>query len=451
MNELNPDNNQEIPLHRRIAKNLSNQVSSGKLKPGEKLPSERQIARQFQASRATVRTALQHLEQGGLIARRQRRSAVVAIRRNIAPYLRIACGDSRLVDLCGQLGEMQILPPRCQLQLFDLQQARSIEQLATQPAMGADVLICDLAYVHYFRGEVEHYCPLPRSLFVEAPLLGVLTGMCGKNGQYTAAPVGISPMLLYFNRSSFQQKQLEMPHARWQWNQLQQAAQRLSGQGRYGFQFRPSFNHLASLMAARGGELYQADGKVAVDDAGQFVSTGNFIHELLHVWKVAPILAKADQLNLFAEQRCAMAMDGFEMFEKYRASLGDNLGVTVLPAATPRGSIICGFGAVVLKGAENLEPMHELVKTLLSVRCQRALLQISGGLPVRMDLLNVETLQSLGVPGEVAELLLQELHRGHCPNLPCSAEYKQVVENLFLELWLGLDNIENICQRLKQL
>ena len=65
----------QAPLHRRIAESLSNQVSGGALKPGEKLASERQIARQFQASRATVRTALQNMEQAGLITRRERRSA----------------------------------------------------------------------------------------------------------------------------------------------------------------------------------------------------------------------------------------------------------------------------------------------------------------------------------------------------------------------------------------
>ncbi len=103
------------PLHRQIAENLSNQVSSGKLKPGERLPSERQIANQFQASRATVRTALQHLKQVGLITRRERRSAVVSIRRDITPYLRIACSNPRLIHLFSRLGELQLLPPRCQL------------------------------------------------------------------------------------------------------------------------------------------------------------------------------------------------------------------------------------------------------------------------------------------------------------------------------------------------
>lgn len=143
---ISGDGHMKVALHRLIAENLSNQVSTGKLKPGQKLPSERQIARQYQASRATVRTALQHLEQEGLITRRERRSAVVAIRRNITPYVRIACSHPRLVHLLGRLGEMQLLPPRCQVQLFDLQQSGAFGQLVSRPASGADVLICDLEY-----------------------------------------------------------------------------------------------------------------------------------------------------------------------------------------------------------------------------------------------------------------------------------------------------------------
>ena len=184
MDPAHSSKNPDIPLHRRIAETLGNQVSTGKLKPGERLPSERQIARQFKASRATVRTALQHLEQGGMISRRERRSAVVAIRRNIAPHLRIACADNRLLNLVSRLGEMQLLPPRCQLQHFDLQQAGSLMKLVSQPATAADVLVCDLAFVNYFRQEGEHYYPLPKSLVAEGQLFPGASQMCSQNGQY---------------------------------------------------------------------------------------------------------------------------------------------------------------------------------------------------------------------------------------------------------------------------
>ena len=108
------------PLHRRIAENLSNRIVGGELMPGKKLPSERQIAHQFTASRATVRTALQHLEQEGLITRRDRRSAVVATRRDVRPNLRMAFSSPCLVNLFRNLSEKQVLPTRSQLQLLDM-------------------------------------------------------------------------------------------------------------------------------------------------------------------------------------------------------------------------------------------------------------------------------------------------------------------------------------------
>lgn len=42
-------------------------ITSGKLKPGDRLPSERKLMQQFQRSRPTVREALRMLERQGLI------------------------------------------------------------------------------------------------------------------------------------------------------------------------------------------------------------------------------------------------------------------------------------------------------------------------------------------------------------------------------------------------
>ena len=47
------------------------QIASGALKEGEKLPSENQICRSFQVSRPTVREALTRLHADGLVTTRQ--------------------------------------------------------------------------------------------------------------------------------------------------------------------------------------------------------------------------------------------------------------------------------------------------------------------------------------------------------------------------------------------
>ncbi|MBO0804544.1 MAG: GntR family transcriptional regulator [Nocardiopsaceae bacterium] len=73
----------EEPITQRIARELRDQISSGERGPGSLLPSEPEIARQFEVSRQTARSAFQILEQEGLIEAVQRRGRIVRPRTQI--------------------------------------------------------------------------------------------------------------------------------------------------------------------------------------------------------------------------------------------------------------------------------------------------------------------------------------------------------------------------------
>ncbi|MGD8985359.1 MAG: FadR/GntR family transcriptional regulator [Desulfobacteraceae bacterium] len=61
----------KLPLPVEIQKQLSNAINDGVYKPGDKLPSERELVDQFQVSRVTIREALTRLQNAGLIAIRR--------------------------------------------------------------------------------------------------------------------------------------------------------------------------------------------------------------------------------------------------------------------------------------------------------------------------------------------------------------------------------------------
>ncbi len=67
----------------KIASDLQAQIVTGKLKPGEKLPSERSLCGVFGVGRTTVREALKSLVVRGVVTRRGR-GAVVADPENVA-------------------------------------------------------------------------------------------------------------------------------------------------------------------------------------------------------------------------------------------------------------------------------------------------------------------------------------------------------------------------------
>jgi GntR family transcriptional regulator, transcriptional repressor for pyruvate dehydrogenase complex len=64
-------------LYEAVAAQIQSLISEGKLKPGDRLPPERELAERFQVSRSSVRDAIRSLEVMGLVKSRQGEGTVV--------------------------------------------------------------------------------------------------------------------------------------------------------------------------------------------------------------------------------------------------------------------------------------------------------------------------------------------------------------------------------------
>jgi GntR family transcriptional repressor for pyruvate dehydrogenase complex len=62
-----------IPAYQLVADAIEREIIAGRIRPGEPIGSEVELAKQFQLNRATVREGIRLLEQGGLIQRDSRR------------------------------------------------------------------------------------------------------------------------------------------------------------------------------------------------------------------------------------------------------------------------------------------------------------------------------------------------------------------------------------------
>ena len=67
-----------IPLYFQLKNIIENQISSGELKPGEKVPSENTLCEQYQVSRTTARQAITELVNTGKVVRTQGKGSFVA-------------------------------------------------------------------------------------------------------------------------------------------------------------------------------------------------------------------------------------------------------------------------------------------------------------------------------------------------------------------------------------
>jgi GntR family transcriptional regulator len=75
-----PINNRKtsIPLYVRIESLVRNRILNGQLQPGDKLPTEEDLVKQFGVSQITIRNALSNLERDGLIVRSRAKGTFVA-------------------------------------------------------------------------------------------------------------------------------------------------------------------------------------------------------------------------------------------------------------------------------------------------------------------------------------------------------------------------------------
>jgi GntR family transcriptional regulator, arabinose operon transcriptional repressor len=95
----------ELPKHRQVYSALRQEIQSGRLKRGDRLPSEAELVRQFGASRITIGRAVRDLQSAGLVERRAGSGTYVKSH----PASALSFGL-----LIPDLGETEIFEPICQ-------------------------------------------------------------------------------------------------------------------------------------------------------------------------------------------------------------------------------------------------------------------------------------------------------------------------------------------------
>src|SRR5204863_9939693 len=88
-------------LSRRLFEQLAEQIKSGRLAPGEQLPTEQELARAAKVSRTVVREAVAALRAEGLVITRQGVGAFVSAEPQRAPFRIEPERMQSLADTCN--------------------------------------------------------------------------------------------------------------------------------------------------------------------------------------------------------------------------------------------------------------------------------------------------------------------------------------------------------------
>ncbi len=101
--------------HRMIYETVQERIQSGAFRPGDRIPSDAELVREFSVSRPTVARALQELERAGLVRRRP----------GSGTYVQKVESEGKLFGLLiPRLGETEIFTPICS-QMARMAQARN--------------------------------------------------------------------------------------------------------------------------------------------------------------------------------------------------------------------------------------------------------------------------------------------------------------------------------------
>ncbi|MGB9906742.1 MAG: GntR family transcriptional regulator [Candidatus Saccharicenans sp.] len=79
------DKNSPVPTYRQIIKQITTLIHNTQLKPGDKLPTERELAAQLKIARGTVKKAYELLAADGIIETTQGRGTFISARQDVIP------------------------------------------------------------------------------------------------------------------------------------------------------------------------------------------------------------------------------------------------------------------------------------------------------------------------------------------------------------------------------
>jgi len=113
------------PLYARVESALAERIQLGALSPGDRLPSEDELADEFAISRTTVRSAIQSLIQRGLVEIRRGRGTFVT-----APKI-----VQELTNLTGFVEDMEALGREASAELLDQRIVRADPAVARRLAI----------------------------------------------------------------------------------------------------------------------------------------------------------------------------------------------------------------------------------------------------------------------------------------------------------------------------
>jgi GntR family transcriptional regulator len=150
------DKHSPMPLYYQLMNIIEELINSGTYKPGELIPSENQLCKQYEISRTTVRQAIQELVNSGKLIRTQGRGTFVNTARFEKPTYRLSgfTQDMKELGLVPNSKTLQfapLMPPSHVSEALRLEENEAAIILERLRFASKDVMGVDISYFSFKR------------------------------------------------------------------------------------------------------------------------------------------------------------------------------------------------------------------------------------------------------------------------------------------------------------
>ncbi len=221
-----------------------------------------------------------------------------------------------------------------------------------------------------------------------------LTDAFRVDGKLWQMPHSWNNMVIYYNTKMFKEAGVEPPKEDWTWDDFLAIAKKMTtGSGAdqiYGFGI-PFFNFgLTPWLLTNGTYQLNADWSESNLNDPKVLEAYTFVHDLVHVHKVAPAVEGTDTANLFSSGKIAMSGWGHWPIQGFVTNNFQDFDVQYWPRKTNATSVHGVGGWGICSQSKNKELAWELIKELVSKDTLQASADAGVAIPARRSVAESE-------------------------------------------------------------
>ena len=206
-------------------------------------------------------------------------------------------------------------------------------------------------------------------------------------GELNFFPTEWNDIVMYYNKDMFDKAGLAYPNDKWTWQDFEDAAKKLTikdAKGnvtQYGYVVPNFYFGITPWFYTDNAGILDDDWKKPTVTTAAFKETLKFLHDLIHVDKVAPAYDTEDPSNKFVSGQVAMLSSGHWPLPEIIKSGLKHVGVQIMPINKTMMTVFGIGGLGITKASKNPELAWEFVKEMTGDEYQKELADSQRSIP----------------------------------------------------------------------